>query len=516
MIKFGKMLLVGLSMALGLGLAAVNVPQSLAVSAAGTEYYVATDGSDSNAGTSSAPWKTLQHAADTAPAGSTVYVRGGVYNQKLKITRSGSASQGPIVFSSYGTETAIIDGTGLSVSGSEGLVELADVDYVTVQGFEIRGFTTASKNAVPVGIYVHGAGGFINLSNNKIHDIKNTVTPTGSDLLGRDAHGIAVYGTEAPDSIHDLTINGNELYNLVLGSSESLVLNGNVDTFAVTDNLIHDNDNIGIDLIGFEGTAPDTAYDQARNGLVKGNRVYNISSNNNPSYGKTLPNNSNAADGIYVDGGKDSIIEQNYSYNNDIGIEIASEHAGKSTSNITVRSNVIYNNRLTGIAMGGYDTKRGSTVNCKIVNNTVYKNDTLGDGSGQLYVQYDTQNNVIKNNIFVASSTDVLFYNEYTKNSGNVVDYNLYFAPGGSSEANWTWKNKDYTGFSAYKSGTGNDAHSLFADPKFVNAAGGDFHLLSSSPAIDAGDTDNAIIGTLDIDGDPRVQGAAVNIGADE
>ncbi|MEE4579511.1 right-handed parallel beta-helix repeat-containing protein [Paenibacillus polymyxa] len=507
--KLGKFLLVGLS--LGLGLAIGNL-QTPAASAAGTEYYVSTIGSDSNAGTSDAPWKTLQHAADTVSPGSKVYVRGGVYKEKLKITRSGSASQGPIVFASYGNETAIVDGTGLSVSGNEGLIELVDVDYVTIQGFEIRNFTTASKNAVPTGIYVYGAGNFINLSDNKIHDIKNTATPAGKDRLGRDAHGIAIYGTKAPASIHNLTISGNELYNLVLGSSESLVLNGNVDGFAVTSNLIHDNDNIGIDLIGFEGTAPNTAYDQVRNGLVKGNRVYNNSVRNNPSY----KSDDNSAGGIYVDGGKDNIIEQNYSYNNDIGVEIASEHAGKATSNITVRSNVIYNNRLTGIAMGGYDDERGSTVNSKIVNNTLYKNDTLDDGSGQLLVQYDTRNNVIKNNIFVASSTDVLIYNGYTQNSGNVVDYNLYFAPGGSSGGNWTWKDKEYTGFATYKSGTGNDAHSLFVDPKFVNATNGDFHLQPSSPAIDSGSTDNTIIGTEDIDGEPRVKGKAVNIGADE
>ncbi|WP_339293526.1 right-handed parallel beta-helix repeat-containing protein [Paenibacillus sp. FSL W8-0187] len=514
MLKLVKAMLVGLSMTV-IGLDSGNV-QPTAVSAASTEYYVATDGSDSNPGTIRAPWKTLQHAADEADPGSMIYVRDGVYNQKLKITRSGTAAQGPITFTNYGSEKAIIDGAGLSVNGIEGLIEIKDVNYITIQGLEIRNYTTTSRNAVPVGIYVQGSGGFINLTNNKIHDIKSTVTPTGSDLLGRDAHGIAVYGTKAPESLHDITIHGNELYNLVLGSSETLVLNGNVDKFAVTDNLIHDNDNIGIDIIGFEGTAPEEAYDQARNGLVKGNRIYNISSNNNPSYGKKIPNNSNSAGGIYVDGGKDSIIEQNYSYNNDIGIEIASEHAGKSTSNITIRSNMVHNNRLTGIAMGGYDEERGSTVNCKVVNNTVYNNDILGDGSGQLYVQYDTRNNVIKNNIFVASSTGVLIYNEYAKNSGNVVDYNLYYSPGGSADAFWTWKSKDYTGFSAYKAGTGNDAHSLFMDPKFVNAPEGDFHLQSSSPAIDAGSTDHAIIGTQDIDGEPRVQGANVNIGADE
>lgn len=49
-----------------------------------------------------------------------------------------------------------------------------------------------------------------------------------------------------------------------------------------------------------------------------------------------------------------------------------------------------------------------------------------------------------------------------------------------------------------------------------MNAANSDFHLQSSSPAIDAGNTERAIIGTLDIDGKPRVQGAAVNIGAYE
>ncbi|MEC0241699.1 right-handed parallel beta-helix repeat-containing protein [Paenibacillus dokdonensis] len=508
------MLIVGVSLAvLGFGIASVKAPSA---AASGTEYYVSANGSDSNAGTSSAPWKTLQHAADTAGPGSTVYVRGGVYNEKLKITKSGSADQGPITFTSYDSEQAVIDGTGLTVSGTEGIIDITDANYVAIRGFEVRNYTTTKSNVMPVGIYVHGSGSYISLSNNKIHDIKNTSTPTGTDLLGRDAHGIAVYGTKAPESIHDVTIDGNELYNLVLGSSESLVLNGNVDTFSVTNNKIHDNDNIGIDIIGYEGKSPNAAYDQARNGFVSGNQVYNITSNNNPSYGKKLPNNSNAADGIYVDGGKDSIIERNYSYNNDIGVEIASEHAGKSTSNITIRSNMIYNNRLTGIAMGGYDTKRGSTVGCLIVNNTLYKNDTLGDGSGQLYVQYDTQNNVIKNNIFVASSSNVLIYNEYTKNSGNVVDYNLYFAPGGSSNATWTWKNKEYTGFSAYQKGTSNDAHSLFADPLFLNAASNDFHLKPASPAMDSGLTDTSIIGSLDIDGQARVKGAGVNMGAYE
>src|SRR5689334_11161937 len=45
------------------------------VSASGqinTSYYVSTTGNDSNPGTRSAPWRTIQYAADTARAGSIV------------------------------------------------------------------------------------------------------------------------------------------------------------------------------------------------------------------------------------------------------------------------------------------------------------------------------------------------------------------------------------------------------------------------------------------------------------
>ncbi|HEY3255894.1 MAG TPA: hypothetical protein VGJ91_18175, partial [Polyangiaceae bacterium] len=44
------------------------------------DYYVATTGSDANAGTLAAPFATLQKGADVAVAGDTVYIRGGTYS----------------------------------------------------------------------------------------------------------------------------------------------------------------------------------------------------------------------------------------------------------------------------------------------------------------------------------------------------------------------------------------------------------------------------------------------------
>jgi hypothetical protein len=55
--------------------------------------------------------------------------------------------------------------------------------------------------------------------------------------------------------------------------------------------------------------------------------------------------------------------------------------------------------------------------------------------------------------------------------------------------------------------------HNLPDDPKFVSAT--DFHLADSSPAIDQG-RPSGLIGTLDIDGQPRAFGAKPDVGADE
>src|SRR5436309_7824314 len=59
-------------------------------------YYVSMTGSDGNPGTLAAPFKTIQRAANSAGAGDTVLVRGGVYRETVK-PRSGKAGA-PVTF----------------------------------------------------------------------------------------------------------------------------------------------------------------------------------------------------------------------------------------------------------------------------------------------------------------------------------------------------------------------------------------------------------------------------------
>ena len=78
-------------------------------------YYVSTDGADSNPGTISQPFQTIQKAADVAVAGDVVNIRGGLYRETVKPTSSGVEGS-EIVFQAYNGEKVVLSGCEL-VSG---------------------------------------------------------------------------------------------------------------------------------------------------------------------------------------------------------------------------------------------------------------------------------------------------------------------------------------------------------------------------------------------------------------
>jgi hypothetical protein len=475
----------------------------------GATYYVSTAGNDTNNGSSGSPWRTIQHAANTAVAGDTVYVMGGVYNEVVTFPNSGSATAGFITFESYPGQTAAVDGTGLAIPGGQyGLLTIQNQNYLAIGGFEIRNYTSNSLADVPIGIYITGADSFIQILGNQIHGIVTTAKGCNANALG-----LAAYGSSAPASINNLTISGNEVFDNTTGCSETVTLNGNVENWSVTNNIIHDNNNIGFDAIGFEKVSPDPAYDQARDGEVSGNIVYNITSYDNPAYGKQY-----AADGIYVDGGTQIVIERNLVRNADLNLELASENSGKVTSYITARSNLIYNANSVGVSIGGYGAQRGGTDHCDIVNNTLFMNDTKNTGNGEFQIQYYATNNIFENNIVNASSQGLFLHSITTSEPDPAtLDYNLYFSSTGAAGGIWRWNQTKYTGFTKYQQATGQDAHSSFANPLFLSSATPDLQVQPGSPAVDKGNNlGPSVEGTLDFAGGPRVQGPEIDIGAYE
>ena len=485
-------------------------------SRSGVTYYVSTSGNDNNAGTLAAPWRTIQKAANTVQAGDTVQVRAGTYNEVVTLKTSGNSTQGYITFANYPGEAPIVDGTGLAVgaSGQTGLFSLEGTfNYIVIKGFEIRNYSSSSKGKVPVGIDFEGAGSNIEILNNHIHNIVQTL----SSCNAANALAVALYGTQAPASINNVTLWGNEIDHNTTGCSENVSFDGNVQYFVQANNLVHDGDNIGLDNIGFEGVSTNSAYDQARDGWVFQNTIYNISSTTNPVY-----HNQVGADAYYCDGCTRIIVERNLIHDSDLS-EMASEHSGHTSSYVMFRNNIIYHSLYVGLSIGGYSKNVGGTDHCVIVNNSLWDDGTFGSsGLGEFQIQYAATNNTVTNNIFdgyTLTSKYVLY--DFTSSQPNpaALDYNDYYNTAGATSL-FDWQGKSLSGFPAYQSASAQDVHGKFADPLYVNVTTTpyNFDLASGSPALNAG-TNLGVntVGVLDYAGNARVNGSGqINMGAYE
>ena len=285
----------------------------------------------------------------------------------------------------------------------------------------------------------------------------------------------------------------------------------------MTNNTVHDNNNLGIVFIGYESTCPEVALDRARNGVCRGNTVWNITSQGNQAY----PDGDYSAGGIYVDGGAAIVVERNVVHDCDIGAELASEHTGRFTAGITLRDNFLFRNREAGLLLGGYAPQgTGGIGRCRIVGNSFFDNDTRQEGNGEIQLRSRTLSCVLLDNLVCSGAQGLCITAPVSaaQTPGTILDYNLYFSAAGVGGCQWSWNMKALTGLPAWKRATHSDAHSFFADPLFsATGAVPDLHLQSRSPAVNAGSPYyHAASGETDIDGQPRVSNARVDIGADE
>ncbi len=358
---------------------------------------------------------TIDQALEEAEPGDSILIKkGDYYNDAAQFSVE---TEGIKIIGEPG---AVLHGDGIKPNdGSLSMITVYESD-VSISGLEITGLTLDKPDdeVAVVGITVEGKVNNVSISDCKIHDMGVIYNRKSEEYNG---HGILVSG-EVREPISNVTISGCELYNLTLGQSETVAINGDVDTFTVCNNYIHDCDNIGIDAIGYEKThGKDGATqekDRARNGKIYGNTVENIGSGKNPTY------DDECAGGIYVDGGKSIEIYDNYVANCDIGVEVSAEYKGKTVSDINVHNNTfVNNNALAGISLGGCDpSENGSAENCQITNNTVYNT-----GHACLNLQYAcSPTNKITNNIFVAEGDAAIVKSWYPDgaSAGNTIENN--------------------------------------------------------------------------------------------
>jgi hypothetical protein len=198
-------------------------------------------------------------------------------------------------------------------------------------------------------------------------------------------------------------------------------------------------------------------------------------------------------------------VSGNIIYGNGVGGGSGINMDGVQDSRI--ENNLLYDNHASGISLYSIDGAEGSTNN-EVVNNTVYQ---AQNARWALNIQDASTDNTVRNNILIRQpdsrgSIDI----STDSRAGFTSDYNVVvdrFTTGGTTPNLAQWRAL-----------TGQDMHSLIATAAqlFVNpvAVGGDYHLRSTSPAINAGTSSFAP--ALDLDGRPRPIGAAFDIGAYE
>jgi hypothetical protein len=165
---------------------------TIAINAAGTGitcaptgsgvcYYVSPTGSDSNPGTSAAPFLTIQHAANVVNPGDMVIVQDGTYNNsalvgtgtKLVVFSRGGTASDHVVFASEHKWGAKID--GLSNTTATGFEFAAN--YIDVKDFECEGFANSCMEN-------YNGGQYIDIAGNNIHDVGRYCATTTNGLVG--------------------------------------------------------------------------------------------------------------------------------------------------------------------------------------------------------------------------------------------------------------------------------------------------------------------------------------------
>jgi hypothetical protein len=162
-------------------------------------------------------------------------------------------------------------------------------------------------------------------------------------------------------------------------------------------------------------------------------------------------------------------------------------------------SNVLWNCVLSANwANNGGGAYASTLQNCLITGNAAY-----GSGGGA--------HSGVLNNCSIAGNTA---QSSGGGVSGGVLSNSIVYlntVPGDAGSSNWTGSTFRWSCTSPLPGGTGNVAN----DPQFVNPANSNFHLLPSSRCINGG-ANSAVLVATDLDGNPRIMGGTVDMGAYE
>jgi hypothetical protein len=343
--------------------------------ASATTWFVAGTGNDSNPGTSlSAPFATLQHAADLTQPGDTVMVLNGTYVvpctgcDVLDITTSGTEAA-PITYQAYPGQTPAITfehgWTGININAN----------HIVISGFDVGGGRTlvslayARKNASNLDNYRTSANGIV----------------------------VGCGQGDDPQTFSHVVIENNVVHDapgagIATCYADYITIQGNTTTMNA---FWSPYGNSGISIYEMRDSDSNTGYKNFILGNVSyGNREYI------PFYAVGRITDGN---GIIVDDNKNTQSD-NVPY------------GGRTL----VANNISYMN-------GGSGIHAYASAHADIVFNTTYENNqTPALNEGQIFSNTGTDVNILNNILYAAPKRT--YYSSYNNASDVVYDYNLLYS----------------------------------------------------------------------------------------
>ncbi len=438
---------------------------------------------DAGAGTLAQPYRTISAAVNQRGGpGTIIEVLPGVYREQVSVSASGIAGNPFVIRAS---------GPGVVIEGSESFATAAQWVPFSGNVWLASGVTWAAQQVIADGqrlqpsivapatmpsgsfTYVAGTGLYVNVGGGN---------PGGhGTLVGRYAYGFSV-----PQRSW-VTIAGFEIRR---SDTKGIFSSGLTTNCEFRGNTIWRARLSGIHLSGGSAytIAGNTLFENGDHGVYVTGGVTGSTIRDNDSY-RNARITARAANGFHVFASPGNRLERNRSHENeDAGFQV---NAGSNDV-------VLIENRSWNNGDHGFDHLNSTGVwHIHNVSSGNLRDGFSFEGASQnarVYNCISVDNGITTNraDFFVDATSAVAFES----------DYNLFW--NSTLTAPVRIGNVPYATVAAYAAATGKDSHSRQANPQFVNAAGGDFHLLATSPAIDAATSALPNWPALDADGHAR------------
>ncbi len=470
--------------------AVLGLLSSISVAAAQQTVYV--DGANCPNPHPANPYCKIQDAIcylkANSPAGGTVLVRPGTYAEAIRVFA------GISVVSTDGPAVTTIDATGKPCIKSDCTVNTATTSCTAIQSSSVGGVGQTSADRIE-GFHIVGGKGYVWTT--------TPVTAVGGAIF--------VWGNSSP------TITRNEIVGNAIATTATKAFYGGgiyVDSNLVggvpvarpviTQNLIDGNladppagsgSKSSYGVGGGIYSGPDAAPTIDGN-TIRNNRAGNYATSNQIANGGGIAIYGRAAAGATTVASR-NLIQANVAANYGGGFHTTGSLQGTAYESSVgfVENNVFDANDAPNGGGGRADTTLIRIRNNTFVNNTASYGGALNLDPGNSTTDVPT----VANNIFASNSVNT------ASGGGGLFVLGTGFNPVVRFNDLFSNTPQNVAGAKSDASYIGVDGN-LSLNPQFVNSAGKDFHLLTTSPVIDVGENANAP--AVDRDGAPRPQDA--------